>query len=73
MVVREYYCSGLDGIKDIISGFLDWFNNTLVPAVKTVIDILGNIFNWLRDNVVTPVWNGIKGIIDGVVQCSITR
>ena len=39
-----------------------------MPAVKTVIDILGNIFNWLRDNVVTPVWNGIKGIIDGVVQ-----
>ncbi len=58
-----------NGIKDIISGFLDWFNGTLVPIVQNVIKIIGDIFNLvLWRSSLSLVWNAICGAIDAVVQ-----
>ena len=58
--------TNFDGIKSTISS---WWDGT-VAVFNTVVDfirnVLGAVFTWLRDNVIFPVWEGIKSIIAGV-------
>jgi hypothetical protein len=44
-----------DAVKAIFTAVVDFLRSTLGP-----------VFTWFRDNVIIPVWNGIKSAIDAV-------
>lgn len=56
-------------VWDGIGRAIDYVWNNVIKkvfdAIKTAIDTLGMAFMWLRDQVITPVWNGIQSIISG--------
>ncbi|QCB97116.1 hypothetical protein E5206_09385 [Arthrobacter sp. PAMC25564] len=46
-------------IQSVISGVVDWFTNTALPAVQGFIGGIGDVLNWLYENIVKPVFDGI--------------
>lgn len=63
----EWFRKGVDfawnAIKTAMKVVGDWMSNTLWPIIKAVLDGLGFAFSWFYNNVIKPVWTGIKAAI----------
>lgn len=55
-------------IKTAISATVDWIVGTAWPALKAAWSAIAAAAMWLWHNVIEPVWNGIKAVIDFVVK-----
>lgn len=53
-------------IQDSIRVVGDWFSGTLVPAFQTAIQLVGNAFTWLNDNIIQPVFSAVGIAIKSV-------
>ncbi|WP_208740250.1 matrixin family metalloprotease, partial [Arthrobacter agilis] len=53
-------------IKSFIGGVADWFRTTFLPGLQMVFKAVGVIFSWLYNDIIKPVWNGIRDTISGV-------
>ena len=51
------------GIKVAATAVADWFMTYVWPTIKSALDWLGQAFTWLYQNVILPVWEGIKTAI----------
>ena len=51
------------GIKVAATAVADWFMTYVWPTIKSALDWLGQAFAWLYQNVILPVWEGIKTAI----------
>lgn len=51
------------GIKIAISAVVDWVVGTAWPALQAAWTAIGNVAMWLYENIIKPVWNGIKTAI----------
>lgn len=51
------------GIKTAVSTVVNWFQTTALPILKSVWDGIASGATWLWQNVITPVWDGIKAVI----------
>ena len=70
--LRTVVQAAWDGIKLAADRVLQWFVATLTPLFRGALTILGNVFRWLKDNVITPVWNGIRIVIAAVAAVVLT-
>ena len=61
------FVSAWEWIQSAASAVGDWFMNTLVPILKSAWDGIAAGAVWLYENVIKPVWNGIKVAIAVVV------
>lgn len=55
-------------IRRAIGAVVDWITGTAWPAIKQAWDAIAAAAMWLWRNVIQPVWNGIKAVIDVVVK-----
>lgn len=55
-------------IKVAVKATVDWIVNVAWPAIKKAWDAIAAAALWLWHNVLQPVWNGIKAVIDFVVK-----
>ena len=46
-------------IQDAVKNVVDWFQNTALPAIQEVFRVVGEVFTWLYENIIKPVWDGI--------------
>lgn len=60
---RQVWTAAWNGIKTVISAVATWFITYVWPSMKLVIDGLGAAFTWLYQNVILPVWSGIRAVI----------
>lgn len=51
------------GIKVAAGAVAEWFMTYVWPTIKSALDWLGQAFTWLYQNVILPVWEGIKTAI----------
>lgn len=63
---RKLWAKIWGGIKAAVAAVVDWFKNTAWPWMQQVFQKIGEIAMWLWNNIMKPVWNGIKAVI-GVV------
>lgn len=54
-------------IKVAVKATVDWIVNVAWPAIKKAWDAIAAAALWLWHNVIQPVWNGIRAVIDFVV------
>ena len=54
------------GIKVAATAVADWFMTYVWPTIKSALDWLGQAFTWLYQNVILPVWEGIKTAISAL-------
>ncbi|MDN5686464.1 MAG: peptidoglycan DD-metalloendopeptidase family protein [Brachybacterium sp.] len=47
-------------IRDAAAAVGDWFTGTLWPLMQTVFSAIGSVATWLWQNIMQPVWTGIK-------------
>ena len=52
-----------EGIKAAASAVADWFMSTLVPFLQAAWSAIAAGATWLYQNVIQPVWTGIKTVI----------
>jgi hypothetical protein len=50
-------------IKSFIGGVVKWFQTYVLPVVSAIFKGVGAVFSWLYNNVVKPVFDGIKWYI----------
>ena len=50
-------------IQLTISSFVTWWSAVAWPAIVTGLQIVGQWFTWLWQNVIVPAWNGIIAVI----------
>lgn len=55
-VVTKYW----DQIKGAIRAAVDWVTGTAIPFLKSAWDNIQKGLEWLYNNVIQPIWNGIK-------------
>lgn len=55
-------------VKGVISGVVDWFRDTAVPAFKTAISAVGDWFSGLYTDYIAPAWDWVKSTIYSVVD-----
>jgi murein DD-endopeptidase MepM/ murein hydrolase activator NlpD/phage-related minor tail protein len=46
-------------IQSAVQGVVDWFQNTALPIIQGVFNAVGEVFRWLYENIIKPVWDGI--------------
>jgi phage-related protein len=51
------------GIKTAIGATVGWITGTAWPALQAAWTAIGNGAKWLYENIIQPVWNGIKATI----------
>lgn len=51
------------GIKTAIAATIDWAVNTAWPALQTAWAAVSDAFVWAYENIIKPVWDGIKAAI----------
>lgn len=61
-----------DWIKGAALGVADWFMGTLVPWLKSAWDAIAAGAVWLYQNIIKPVWEGIKIAIALVIAIILT-
>ena len=66
-VGKKIVAAAWSGIKSAIKAVADWWTETAWPAIKRVIDALGNAFRWVRDRI-AGAWRGIKSAIKNVAD-----
>jgi phage-related minor tail protein len=61
--VRKVIDAAWAGIQTAISATVGWITNTAWPALQTAWTAIGDGMSWLYENIISPVWNGIKTAI----------
>lgn len=51
-------------IKIAVAAVVDWFTDNVVPLLKKYLELAGAYFSFLYENVIKPVWAGIKKVIE---------
>ena len=51
------------GLKIATTAVVTWFRDTAMPSMRMALQWVGDKFRWLWNNVVKPVWSGIKTAI----------
>ncbi|MFW0120279.1 peptidoglycan DD-metalloendopeptidase family protein [Rothia sp. P5764] len=54
-------------IKSVISGVVDWFTGTAVPAFQGALAAIGDWFTGLYHDYIAPVWGWVKQSVSDVV------
>jgi tape measure domain-containing protein len=65
-------------IQDIIGGFVSWFTSDVLPGLtdawtgiqsgaETAIGAIGAVFSWLYENIIKPVFEGIRLVVGAVI------
>lgn len=57
---KEIVANAWAWIQGAIKNVVDWFNNTAKPAIDNAVKVIGDVFRWLYENIIRPVWEGIK-------------
>jgi phage-related protein len=55
-------------IKVAIGATVNWITGVVVPGIKRAWDGIAAGAMWLYHNVITPVWNGIRVVIQAVIK-----
>ena len=51
-------------IQTVVTGVVDWFQNTALPIIQEVFRVVGEVFTWLYENIIKPVWDGISTAVN---------
>lgn len=61
---KEIWANVWGFITTVTDGFVTWFRDTAMPWITEALRVAGDVFKWLYENVVKPVWDAIKLAID---------
>lgn len=59
----DFFGTVWGGIKDIVGGALNFIKDVGSNIAAFFRDVVAPIFVWLYENIITPIWNGIKLVI----------
>lgn len=60
---RNIVKAAWEGIKTAAGAVVNWFTQTVWPALQTAFKVIGDVVMWLWNNVFVPAFNGIKTVI----------
>jgi hypothetical protein len=60
---KEIVANAWAWIQSAVTAVVDWFQNTALPIIQEVFRVVGEVFTWLYENIIRPVFEGISTVV----------